>query len=98
MKIFTDPRAEKIIKVLSKKDRAIVAKVIDLFHDYGYELTEQHLKKLGRNLWELRAGRWRLLFGAVEECSVIVNIFLKKSQKTPKNEIDLSIKRIKEYL
>lgn len=98
MKIFIDPRVDKVIKALSKEDGAVVAKVVDLFQDYDFELTEQHLKKLTKNLWELRAGRWRLLFGTVEKCAVITDIFLKKSQKTPKNEIDLAIKRLKKYL
>jgi len=83
---------------LSKEDGAVIAKVVDLFQDYGFELTEQHLKKLTRSLWELRAGRWRLLFGTIGGNTVITNILLKKSQKTPKNEIDLAIKRLKEYL
>lgn len=98
MKIYVDPRADKIMKTLSKEDGAIVAKVVDLFQDYNYNLTEQHLKKLTKNLWELRAGRWRLLFGLVGGCTVIANILLKKTQKTPKKEIDLAIKRLKEYL
>lgn len=98
MRIFIDPRANKIIKALPKEEGAIVAKVIDLFQDYDFGLTEQHLKKLNRGLWELRAGRWRLLFGTVEGSAVITNVFLKKSQKTPKNDIDLAVKRLKEYL
>lgn len=98
MKIFTDPRVDKTIKALSKKDGATIAKVVDLFQDYGFELTEQHLKKLAKNLWELRAGRWRLLFGMIERRTIITDIFLKKSQKTPQNEIDIAVKRLKEYL
>lgn len=69
-----------------------------MFTEYGFALTEQHLKKLGKNLWELRAGKIRLLFGLIENSAIVVNIFLKKSQKTPKKEIELAIKRLKEYL
>jgi len=33
----------------------------------------------------------------IKEKVIIVNIFFKKSQKTPKNEIELAVKRLKIY-
>ena len=98
MKILNDPRVDKEIRALPKLDSANVVRVVEMFTKYGFALTEQHLKKLGKNLWELRAGQIRLLFGLVEKSAIIVNIFLKKSQKTPKKEIELAIRRLKEYL
>lgn len=98
MKILNDPRVDKEIRALPKLDGANVVRVVDMFTEYGFALTEQHLKKLGKNLWELRAGQIRLLLGLVEKSAIIVNIFLKKSQKTHKKEIELAIKRLKEYL
>ena len=55
------------------------------------------MTKVMRGLWELRAGRWRLLFGIINNEAVIVNMFLKQSQKTPKKELDMALKRLKEY-
>lgn len=98
MKVLNDPRVDKKIRALPKLDSANVVRVVDMFTEYGFTLTEHHLKKLGKNLWELRADKTRLLFGLVEKSAIIVNIFLKKSQKTPKKEIELAIKRLKEYL
>ena len=98
MRVSNDPRVDKEIRSLERKENSRVIKLIELFRDYGFGLTEPYLKKLTANLWELRSGRWRLLFGIVKSEAIIVNIFLKKTQKTPKKEIELAIQRLKEYL
>ena len=98
MKVSNDPRVDKEIRSLEKKENSRVVKLIELFRDYGFDLTEPYLKKLTVNLWELRSGRWRLLFGIVKSEAIIVNIFLKKTRKTPKKEIELAKQRLKEYL
>ncbi len=98
MRIYNDPRIDKQIGELSIKDSARIVQVAELFEDAGFGLTELYLKKLTKIIWELRAGRWRLLFGIVKETAIVVNIFIKKTQKTPKQEIKLAEKRLKEYL
>ena len=98
MKVSNDPRVDKEIRSLDKKENSRVVKLIELFRDYGFELTEPYLKKLAANLWELRSGRWRLLCGIVKSEAIIVNVFLKKTQKTPKKEIELAKQRLKENL
>lgn len=99
MKLAIDPRAGKIIKKLSESDETRVARYIDLFDKYGFDLPSQYLKKLGDNLWELRPGDMRLLFGWTQEKSgiTIVHIFRKQSQKTPINDLQVAIKRLGEY-
>ena len=97
MKVSNDPRVDKEIRSLSRIDSSRVVKVIELFRDYGFSLPTLYLKKITKNLWELRTGRFRLLFGLVKGETIIVSIFLKKTQKTPKKEIELALKRIKEY-
>ena len=98
MKVSTDPRVDKQIRALSEEDNARIVKVIELFQENGFNLTETHLKKLTRGLWELRAGGWRLFFGIIINEATIVNIFLKKRQKAPAREIKLALKRLREYL
>ena len=97
MKISSDPRVEKEIRLLPQKDASRVVKMAETFGDYGFSLTGKYLKKLSKNLWELRSARWRLLFGIIDGDAVVVNIFLKKTQKTPMKEMKLAIKRLKEY-
>ncbi len=96
--MFNDPRVDKQIRDLPAKASAQIVWVIDLFERKSFELTEVHLKKLQRNLWELRAGRWRLLFGLVKNIAVGVNLFLKKSRKTPQKEIKKALQRLEQYL
>lgn len=97
MKVSNDPRVDKEIRSLPEKENARMVRVMELLEDNGFGLTEPYLKKLTSGLWELRAGRWRLLFGIVGDRATIVNIFLKKTQKTPKKELELAIRRLKEY-
>lgn len=98
LKVSNDPRVDRKIRSLSKQESARIVWVIDLLKENGFNLTKLYLKKLTRGLWELRTGKWRLLFGVVNKGAIIVNIFLKKTQKTPKKEIRLALQRLKEYL
>lgn len=55
---------------------------------------------LGKGLWELRSDLGdriaRMMFCFQDDRIVILHGFIKKSQKTPKADLDLSIKRMKE--
>lgn len=98
MEVSNNPRVDRKIRSLALKDSARIVRIIDLFKESGFSLKDLFLKKLTRNLWELRTGRWRLMFGIVNNKAIIVNIFLKKTQKTPKKEIGLALRRLEEYL
>jgi len=55
---------------------------------------------LGRELWEVRSslphGRIaRVIFCVEKDCMVLLHGFMKKTRKTPKQEIDLALKRKK---
>lgn len=97
MKVVYYPKVWNKIVNLSKIHNSRIIRVIDLFKERGFFLTELHLKKLKNDIWELRAGRYRLLFGVIGTVAVITNIFMKKTQKTPKQEIMLAVRRLKEY-
>ena len=98
MRVSVDKRIEKILRNFSRPDRARIDKVVELFLDKGFLLSEIHLKKLTRAIWELRAGRIRLLFGLVENEAIIVNAFIKKTAKTPLPEIRLAERRLADYI
>ena len=64
-------------------------------------LGEPHVKHLEDKLWELRLtgrdGIARALYvTAVGQRVVVVRAFVKKSQKTPRSEIELALRRAKE--
>ncbi len=64
-------------------------------------MGEPHVKHLKGKLWELRLtgrdGIARALYvTAVGRRVVVVRAFIKKTQKTPRNEIDLALRRAAE--
>lgn len=97
MDIVVDERVKKVIKSLSKIDRSRVSGYIDLFSVNGFNMTSQYLKKLDNNLWELRPGDIKILFGLIGSNAIFVNIFKKKTQKTPRQEMQTSKSRLREY-
>ena len=97
MQIVNDARVDKEIRSLLEKENSRIVHVLDLFTEHGFSLSALFLKKLGANLWELRAGKWRLLFGKVQQEIFIVHIFRKSTQKTPKMEIDKAQSRLEMY-
>ncbi len=97
MKVIYHPEVDKIIRDLFIKENSRVIKVVDFFENYKFSLERRFLKKITKGLWELRAGRYRLIFGLTGGNAVVTRIFLKKTQKTPNKEIKLATKRLKEY-
>ena len=64
-------------------------------------LGDPHVKHLEGKLWELRltgrGGIARALYvTAIGRRVVVVRAFLKKTQKTPRSEIELALQRAKE--
>ena len=64
-------------------------------------LSEPHVKHLEGKLWELRLtgrdGIARALYvTAIGRRVVVVRAFVKKTQKTPRSEIELALQRAKE--
>jgi phage-related protein len=64
-------------------------------------LSEPHVKHLEGKLWELRLtgrdGIARALYvTAIGQRVVVVRAFVKKTQKTPRAEIELALQRAKE--
>ena len=64
-------------------------------------LGEPHVKHLEGKLWELRLtgrdGIARALYvTAISRRVVVVRAFVKKTQKTPRSEIELALQRAKE--
>lgn len=97
MNIILDDRVKKVIKNLPEVEKGRVTGYIDQLGKDGFKMTGQYLKKLSNNLWELRPGDIRVLFGLIDSDAVVVNVFKKKTKKTPIKEIKTAKKRLKEY-
>ena len=66
-------------------------------------VREPHVKHLQGPLWEMRMkgkdGISRAIYvTATGQRVVVVRVFVKKTRKTPKREVDLALKRAKEVL
>ena len=68
---------------------------------YGWPLGLPLVDSLGDGLWEVRSRLpsriARTIFFVHDGMIILLHGFIKKSQKTPKKEIDLAIKRKKEH-
>lgn len=81
--------------------RSKITKQIRALHEFGLTLANPYLRKLsGTPLWECRIlgkDNTRIICAAVIKGKIVIlNIFRKKSMKTPIKEIELSLKRYKD--
>jgi len=98
MKISTDKRIKKFLYSLPKSEKAKIDRLIELFTEKGFSLSQIHLKKITKRIWELKPGSVRLLLGTVEKEVIILNAFIKKTTKTPIKEIETAEQRLDDYL
>ena len=71
---------------------------IDLLSECGLTLKEPYIKKLDKEIWELRPLRNRILFASwYNNRFVLLSVFMKQSQKTPKSEIEKAKRLLEDY-
>ncbi len=85
---------------LGPDDRREIGKDIQKV-EFGWPIGMPYCRPLGRGLWEVRcdisSGRIaRVLFCIMDGDMVLVHGFVKKTQKTPPQEIELALRRMKE--
>jgi len=87
----------------SAKVKAKILRYIDLLQEFGLSLGRPYVEKLrGSDVWELKmrhgSDYYRILyFASSERRFVLLHAFLKKTEKTPKTEIDIAQDRISDY-
>lgn len=94
---------EEFLDSLPGKMRAKVLKEIDILEEYGNELREPYTKYLGEGLFELRIKLGtdisRVLYFFYEGGRIVfTNGFIKKTWKTPRQEIKIARKYRSDYL
>ena len=97
---YKDPKGNEpvlgFIRELSRKNdkdsRVNLNKIndyIQMLSKYGTKIGEPYIKHLDGEIWEIRPLRNRIFFVAwVDGSYVLLHQFIKKSQKTPKREIE----------
>lgn len=85
---------------LNKEDRQKIGNDLRTVQ-VGWPLGMPLVRSLGGGLWEVRSrilhGIARIIFITSDGEIVLLNGFIKKSQKTPAEELDLARKRAKKY-
>jgi phage-related protein len=89
------------VEALPADMRARLARIANLIAEMGLEhVGEPHVKHIEAGLWEMRlkgpSGISRALYvTAAGQRVVIVRVFVKKTEKTPRREIELALARAK---
>ena len=92
---------ESEILSMPSKIQARIIKILELIEEHGANLGSPHTENMGEGLFEIRAkaneGIGRGLFCYLSDKHVVLlNVFVKKSQKTPQKELKLARERLKE--
>ncbi len=87
------------IRGLQRIEKAKVTNCLDLLTNHGPNLREPHCKKLSghNNLYELRTSGnspVRLIYYQIGRKYIILHGFIKKTNKTPRKEIQIALNRI----
>lgn len=94
---------EEFLKMLDVKMRAKLLGIIKILQEKGNRLREPYSKHLDDGIFELRGKVGSdisrvLYFFYYNKKIILTNGFIKKTQKTPKNEIDKAKKYRSDYL
>jgi len=87
---------------LSLEDRKLVGRDIQKV-EFGWPLGMPYCRSLGDGLWEVQSDLTggkigRVIFCVARERMVLLHGFVKKTQKTPVQDLKLAHKRMKEVL
>ena len=85
---------------LPEADRLTVGKDIQKV-EFGWPLGRPHCAPIGQGLWEVRSNLdsnriARVIFCMGDGHMILLHAFIKKTQKTPQQDIDLALKRKRE--
>jgi phage-related protein len=75
-----------------------IQEYINVLETYGTQAGEPYIKHLDGEIWELRPIRDRFLFAAwVDGGFILLHPFMKKTQKTPPQEIEQAKRELADF-
>lgn len=99
-----DERVERELSSLPRDLRARFERIVSMICSHGLEnVHEPYVKHIEGKLWEMRMkgrdGIARAIYVTARgKRIVVVRAFIKKSQKTPKNELAIAKQRAREVI
>ena len=88
---------EKFIRTLEPVTVAKILRTLDLLEKHGSALGMPHSKSLGKGLFELRVRgirEIRIFYAFAKRDICLLHAFQKKTQQTPRKEVELARKRL----
>lgn len=86
------------LKSLSLDKKKIIGEDIKTIQ-FGWPIGMPVVRKLDAGLWEVRSkfrdGIARIIFTVIENSMILLHGFVKKSQKTPKEDLNTASRRMK---
>jgi phage-related protein len=101
---FLNSEVEAALSALPGDIRASFERIVHLIESHGLtRMREPYVKHLEGPVWEMRMkGRDGIARAAYVTATgrrvVVVHVFPKKTQKTPRREIDIALRRAKEVV
>lgn len=89
------------LKSLNKTDRSLIGMDIKIV-EFGWPIGMPVCRPMGKSLYEVRTRLpgnriARVLFCISQRQMVLLHAFIKKSQKTPKPDLDLAMERMRTF-
>lgn len=100
--LFVSDAAQAELSALPADMRARFARIAELIRDHGLEnVREPHVRHLEGKLWELRlSGRagiaWSVYVTASGKRIVVLRTFIKRTEKTPRRELEIARERARD--
>ena len=103
VRFFETVRGERVvenfIRSLDNQTKAKFFHLYDLLHTYGPRLTFPHVKRITKNIFELRIrgkNEIRIFYTEMSDTYILLHAFKKKTQKTPTKELKVAQHRLTE--
>jgi phage-related protein len=97
MKTYYHPTVDRFIENLPPYPKTKTLRSIILLETYGLQVGMPHLKKINPKLYELRTRgqpEIRILLTVKRNVAYLLHAFIKKSNKTPLQEIKTALHRL----
>jgi len=89
---------ENEMRAFGEKDFARILRTINLLEEFGIELDGGYVEHVEGKIWQLRVRNYRILYFAFHNKQfVLLRVFMKKTNKTPRREIEIAKSRLNEY-
>jgi len=89
---------ENEMRAFGEKVFARILRTVDLLEEFGIQLDGDYVEHIEGKIWQLRVGKYRVLYFAFRKKQfVLLRVFVKKTKKTPRQEIKIAKNRLNEY-